>query len=283
MKNLTAQQKKILERLSRSGLAEFFYLTGGTALSLRYQHRLSEDLDLFTFPAFAEKNFPLEKTTSALRKSGGKITGIEKGIVWGLVENIKVSFFSYPYPLLKPTSTICGFPAASDEDIAASKPVSIAQRGEKKDFFDLWFLCQKHAWDLPVLLELSRQKYGLSPEQKNFFLRSLVYFEDAEPQAVFLEEGQALEEKKVGRNQKILPKTCKKTLRKPLNPESLKRKPHQAPAKERSKRSSMAFFPASVRYLVPVPTKVSWTIFGVSSSHFPSRQVNHFSCFWSKT
>ena len=215
MRNLTAPQRTILEKLSRSGLGEFFYLTGGTALSLRYQHRLSEDLDFFTFPAFAEEKFPLEKTISALEKIGGEITGIEKGTVWGLVENIKLSFFSYPYPLLKPALKICGFPTASDQDIAASKLVSIAQRGEKKDFFDLWFLCQKRGWDLPVLLEFFRQKYGLSPEQKNFFLRSLVYFEDAEPQTVFLEEGQALEEGKWEEIKKFFQKLVKKLCESP--------------------------------------------------------------------
>ncbi len=196
MKSLTEQQKVILEKLSKSGLAEFFYLTGGTALSLRYQHRISEDLDFFSFPEFAEKKFPLEKTISLFQKVGGEISGIEKGTVWGEVKNIKVSFFSYPYPLLKPILKICEFPSASDEDIAASKLVSIAQRGEKKDFFDLWFLCQKYAWDLSFLLELCRQKYGISSNQKNLFLRSLVYFEDADAQTVFLRENEPLEEEK---------------------------------------------------------------------------------------
>ena len=50
VKILTELQKKMLEIFfSVPELKEHFYLTGGTALSAFYlQHRLSDDLDLFT-------------------------------------------------------------------------------------------------------------------------------------------------------------------------------------------------------------------------------------------
>ena len=112
----------------------------------------------------------------------------------GLHRRHKTLFFSYPYPLLQPPLKEDFFPCASDEDIAATKLVAIAQRGEKKDFFDLWFLLRKYNWTLCELFRFCRQKYGISSEKENLFLRSLVYFEDAEHQKVFLKEGESLGE-----------------------------------------------------------------------------------------
>ena len=50
MSILSANQRKILEIISKDKLVcDNFYLTGGTALAEFYlQHRLSEDLDLFS-------------------------------------------------------------------------------------------------------------------------------------------------------------------------------------------------------------------------------------------
>ena len=189
------RQEGILEKLSKYGLIEFYYITGGTALSLRYHHRISEDLDFFSFPEYSEEAFPLERTIVIFQKAGGKIISLERGTIWGEISGINVSFFSCPYSLLEPPLKICGFPAASDKDIAASKLVSIAQRGAKRDFFDLWFVLRKHNWNLATLLEFCRQKYRISSEHNTIFLKSLVYFEDAEKQCVFLKEDKPLSEK----------------------------------------------------------------------------------------
>ena len=182
------RQERTLERLSECGLTEF-YLSGGTALSLRYEHRVSDDLDLFSFPEFSETAFPLERVLRAVQNVGGEVIGTERGTVWAKVDGVKVSFFSYPYPLLAPTSDAVRFPVASDQDVAASKLVSVAQRGEKKDFFDLWFLIRKHGWGLDALFGLCQKKYDLPIDQRALFVRSLVYFEDAERQDVLLSDG----------------------------------------------------------------------------------------------
>ena len=49
MEILTPFQHKLLKTIGTTGIADNFYLTGGTALAEFFlQHRLSEDLDFFT-------------------------------------------------------------------------------------------------------------------------------------------------------------------------------------------------------------------------------------------
>jgi hypothetical protein len=64
------------------------------------------------------------------------------------------------------------------EDIAAMKLDAITGRGDKKDFYDLYFLVQ--LYDLEKLLSFHKEKY---PHQTTFHVvRSLSYFADAESQ-----------------------------------------------------------------------------------------------------
>jgi predicted nucleotidyltransferase component of viral defense system len=63
------------------------------------------------------------------------------------------------------------------KDILCMKMVAIAQRAEKKDFFDLYELLQ-----LPVrnFTELLEKKYGHPTINTAHIMRSLFYFEEAE-------------------------------------------------------------------------------------------------------
>jgi predicted nucleotidyltransferase component of viral defense system len=61
------------------------------------------------------------------------------------------------------------------------KIVAIAQRGSKKDFYDLWFLMKRHNWSLKYVIELAKTKYpALSI---GVILKSIIYFQDAEKES----------------------------------------------------------------------------------------------------
>ena len=66
------------------------------------------------------------------------------------------------------------------EDIAPMKIDAIAGRGSKKDFYDLYFLLER--FSLQQILEWYSAKY----QHSTLFhvIKSLAYFEDAEPQAL---------------------------------------------------------------------------------------------------
>ncbi len=172
--------KKSLELLSKYGIIENFYLAGGTALALKYSHRESEDVDLFTFP---ERKISFEKLSEKIADAG-KIINLKEDTLQIIINNVMVSLFSYQYPLLKPAEKIGEIKIllASDEDIACMKTIAVIQRGEKKDFFDLWFLMNKHRWNLSHIRSMCEKKFS-SSYNHSLTLRAAVYFEDAEKTA----------------------------------------------------------------------------------------------------
>ena len=90
----------------------------------------------------------------------------------------KLSFFKYPYPLLFKPLPFKGVNIAHVFDIACMKIVAISERGTKRDFIDLYFICKTNPLD--EMFELFRKKYQLVKYNIIHILKSLVYFEDAE-------------------------------------------------------------------------------------------------------
>mgnify|MGYP001599868060 CR=1 FL=1 len=162
------------------------YLAGGTAAALQLGHRFSFDFDLFTPEQFEVKilaqlfqkelrNFKLERTAW--------------GTIYGYIQESKTkknrfSFLYYQYPLLFPTQNYLGVNLAHLKDIGAMKIAAISDRGSKRDFIDLYFLCQKNILDIKETLSLYNQKYKTLEQNKIHILRSLTYFADAEKQTM---------------------------------------------------------------------------------------------------
>ena len=166
-----------LEKLSGfESVAGPFYLAGGTALSLLIGHRKSEDIDLFTF-----EKFSVEKISDLLLQHSGTVRETANQTVHGTLEDAKVSFLFYPYPLIDASGgeeKIYKIKLASVRDIACMKLLAISQRGEKKDFYDLYEILKIIAMtELQTLLE---KKYGEGKVNLYAIARSLTYFEDAE-------------------------------------------------------------------------------------------------------
>jgi hypothetical protein len=150
-----------------------FYLAGGTALALQIGHRESIDLDFFT-----PNPFPGQAVTELLVGAGGEVRVAEVDTVHGTVSGVKVSFFSYPYPLLVPLIPFRELLLADVPDVAAMKTTAIAQRGTKKDFFDAFHILQLHSPDQVKGWVLA--KFGEARVNCYHVLRSLFFFEDAE-------------------------------------------------------------------------------------------------------
>jgi len=179
--NLERREEKILEQLSESGLIEDFYLAGGTALALRYHHRTSEDLDFFTQNTKLSLLSLRDKLFLFSQEKGFKLDVhlAKEDTLILKIENLLCSFFHYPYKLLEEPERIMKIKVAGDKDIACMKAIAISQRGSKKDFFDLYFLMNKHGWNISKIIDFCKAKYeNVFPEE--IFIKALVYFEDAE-------------------------------------------------------------------------------------------------------
>lgn len=175
-KTLSKNASNALAILGRSGILKNAYLAGGTACALQIGHRVSLDLDFFT-----EKEFPTKIVLKQLNQlSEFKLDQTEKWTILGSFPKVKFSYFYYPYPLIKKTSTLSHINLASLEDIAAMKIAAICDRGTKRDFIDLYFLTKK--FPLNKILKFYDKKYGKLSNNIYHIIRSLEYFADADPQ-----------------------------------------------------------------------------------------------------
>ena len=165
----------ILNDLMKISELSNFYLVGGTNLSLRYGHRISIDIDLFSVVDFEpslisellEKNFPQKDNTFRATSIG----------VFANINNVKVDLIRNHYhPLIYEPELIDGIRFYDERDIAAMKIFAILRRGAKKDFYDVFELLKK--FSLKEIIGFYEKKY---PAQKLFITipQTLTYFDDA--------------------------------------------------------------------------------------------------------
>jgi hypothetical protein len=174
---VTPVMQTIMRIFSKDPLSEEFYLAGGTALALQLGHRLSVDLDFFSqtqsdIPALAE---PLRH---AFKDYSPTLADSSWGNLVYLAENVRVGFYGYGYELVRPLLEVEGFALASMEDIGLMKMDALLARASRKDFHDLYAICQRIP--LRELFELAPSKYPSVRDFEAQVTRHMVYFDRAE-------------------------------------------------------------------------------------------------------
>jgi len=154
-------------------------LAGGTALALQLGHRISYDLDFFTQEEFDEGMLlpEIEKI------SDFQLERIAWKTILGKFKDVRFSIFYYKYPLLYPARKFGMINVIDIHDIAAMKIAAIASRGTKRDFVDLYFICKEDV-SLVKAIQLYDKKYKNLATTEIHIMKSLVYFDDAEPENV---------------------------------------------------------------------------------------------------
>jgi hypothetical protein len=180
----TPELLELLHELFRIDDLEAFSLGGGTSLALRFGHRTSDDIDLFSQAAF--------DTESLLQSLCGRFSKPEilnrtSGSLCLAIREIKVDILHHAYEQLEPPSLDGGIRFVSLADIAAMKVGAVTNRGSKKDFSDLLLLHQSGI-TLSDAVELYCRKYGGAG--RFLALRSLQFFDDAreEPDPCYLND-----------------------------------------------------------------------------------------------
>jgi len=192
-KGLSQTTQNNLAALKNLAFVKSYYLAGGTALSLHFGHRFSNDLDFFSqTPASSEI------IKSELSKAGQlEIFQNDEGTFNGVLDGGKLSFFIYPYGLLKPVLDFNGVKVADIADIACMKIDAISSRGTKRDFIDFYFICNRFK-PIEALLELYSKKYRGVKFNKLHLVKSMIYFNDAEddvmPQMIEKVEWEAIKQ-----------------------------------------------------------------------------------------
>jgi hypothetical protein len=133
------------------------------------------DFDFFTTVLFSS-----EELAKGLAKVGDfKPQTILKDTLLGTFNGVKFSIFYYRYPLLFPSVNYQGISLADARDIAAMKIAALMDRGDKKDFIDLYFLAKKGI-ALESCFEFYEKKYKALANNLYSIIVSLSYFVDAE-------------------------------------------------------------------------------------------------------
>ena len=160
-----------LERLME--IEEFapFCLVGGTSLSLRYGHRMSDDIDLFTDAEYRSIDFyrlqeVLRKEFAFCQGDCGDIVGFGTSYLVGnsREDNVKVDLF-YTDPHIRPIEQYGAIRMAAVEDIVAMKMDVISGGGRKKDFWDLHMLMNEYSVEQMLSFYTERYPYGASQEE----------------------------------------------------------------------------------------------------------------------
>lgn len=166
----------LLKRLMQIPELAKFSLAGGTALSLRYGHRFSADLDLFSTVNFSPADIipVLEKEFKgfAYRNFNNPIG------LFGYIDEVKVDFVKYHYhPLINDVLTEDGIRFFSTADIIAMKVNAIMKRAVKKDFWDVAELLQHYK--VEDFISFYEKKY---PGQRLLISvpETIIYFDEAE-------------------------------------------------------------------------------------------------------
>ena len=102
---------------------------------------------------------------------------------------VKISFFTYNYPLLQNKVEEKYFSMASIRDIALMKMSAILSRASNKDYIDLYFILQKY--NLADLISDIPKKFN--DLDANMVLKSLVYFNDVETEPILFLPGQEVD------------------------------------------------------------------------------------------
>lgn len=167
-----------------------FYLSGGTGLALQIGHRRSFDFDFFTSKEFSPEELSSVIKTSKL-SAEGEIR--RQRTLHCILEGVKSSFMFYEGQLLFPTIKFNSIDVADWRDIVTEKLRTVGDRGQRKDFYDLYFGIQRLG--IADLVEYAYKKFG---RRVNYFhlLKGINYFEDAEknPEPMMIDKSVSWEE-----------------------------------------------------------------------------------------
>lgn len=166
MKILSSLQSKFLKLFFQSYLGQDFFLTGGTALSAFYfQHRISEDLDLFTLKQNVEFNAVSAEVLKIIKLFSAKIENqvssptFLRFIMRIRQEKLKVDIVKDTLPHFGKLKKVEDLQIDSLENLAVGKLLALFGRADAKDFVDLYFLLKiKKTITFEKLFNMAKKK-----------------------------------------------------------------------------------------------------------------------------
>jgi hypothetical protein len=189
------QLLQVLRTLMKSDLLSDFRLVGGTALSLLRGHRISDDIDLFTYKTYGSIDFDeIEQSLKILfpyvynyEDDFPEIKKLKNNLGLNLRvgnnENdaIKVDILNWDAPFIYEIVEEEDIRLASVEEVALMKLDTISRGGRKKDFWDMSEIIE--SFPLSDLVGNYSQKYPYNSVEdvKSGFTNFLIAEEMPDP------------------------------------------------------------------------------------------------------
>ena len=180
--SLTIQAAGVLTSLSQIPELQNFTLVGGSALSILLKHRLSEDLDLFTW--FEELG---KSGTDSIIKQLSKHYKVEILNTYSdgmdvLFDRVKVTFFANGWERLKEREPLSKNSFIGTlKLLTAMKVNTLSLRAKFRDYYDL-FVIAKDVLDIKKIFDISIN-YIPGMTKKIFSMR-LPYVEDIDDERI---------------------------------------------------------------------------------------------------
>ncbi len=175
MRAVSPQIEKIIKELMELESLKDFALGGGTNLAIKYSYRISTDIDLFSnnivgLQKMEEISADLQEKYNSIKINIENNTFENLSFISAEIENIKVEIIQN-IKLNHKIDVIDDIRLINDLDIGALKLLSFADRGTRKDLYDLYFLSRKYGLEkLYDELQIRTKKFNAShPEHQNIF------------------------------------------------------------------------------------------------------------------
>jgi len=150
-----------------------FFLVGGTAIALHLGHRRSIDFDLFT---------PSPLVLSRIKTKLNQLPYKQMPIFQDYdqlhlqLNNVKVTFFSFPYPIAHPVKIQSNITIPSLLTLASMKAFALGRRAKWKDYVDLFFIF-KNNYSIPEICHEAEINFGSQFSEK-LFRQHLAFHKD---------------------------------------------------------------------------------------------------------
>ena len=169
---LTANQLDLLPMIRE--FSGDYYLAGGTAIALCLGHRRSVDFDLMTPDRIKKQR--IRKIIDRFPHPVSDILFEDSEQLHIMINAVRVTFLSYPYPVVAGTDFDEVIRMPDLLTLAAMKAYALGGRAKWKDYVDLFFLLRDH-FSLRQISEHAKGIFGAFFNEK-LFREQLSYYQD---------------------------------------------------------------------------------------------------------
>lgn len=169
---ISSKQEKLLQKL---GQHQIGVLVGGTALALQIGHRKSYDLDFLTHSSVDNQTITkIQQALSEYQLSQRLQTDTQ---YTAFADEIKITLFQDPAPLMHPTLEYLDTKIAAVPDIFATKLYILGRRATWRDYCDIAVCLDQGFAKLDQGIAEAVQRYQVA---ERWILEPLTYFADVE-------------------------------------------------------------------------------------------------------